>query len=368
MNPADLAEENTDLPPPSPPNYNASTISSPALSAVIHHPNMVDLAVELKDNAKLSGTNYLEWKIKISAILQLKHLLKLVNGTETPEEAEKRDKADPDRYEDALAILVLNCDSKISARFSHESKEDPKAFWKLLDEYYQPKTVQNQATYLNRIFSTIISATNLETTLNTISDNCQLLCSIIDDKTTTPSELLDSVIAMWVLFNLPPEFTSTGELLLKKCQIDKKTLTLKSLVEDVRNYLQRNTKSQEASKALAAYKKQQQQQKKPYDGPKCSPGYHNPKTVHPESECSYLQNSGSKTEKPTKALHTSHHGQFSESVLDSGATTSMFNHPSFFPSMSKSSDVIYMADGSKTCAKGVGTARVEFPHAIVFPC
>ena len=172
MNPADLTKENTDSPPPSSPNYNASTISSPALSAVIHHPNMVDLAVELKDNAKLSGTNYLEWKIKISAILQLKHLLKLVNGTETPEEAEKRDKADPDQYEDALAILVLNCDSKISARFSHESKEDPKDFWKLLDEYYQPKTVQNQATYLNHIFSTIISSTNLETTLNTISDNC----------------------------------------------------------------------------------------------------------------------------------------------------------------------------------------------------
>jgi hypothetical protein len=194
---------------------------------------MVDLAVELKDNAKLLGTNYLEWKIKISAILQLKHLLKLINGTETPEEAEKRDKADPDQHEDTLAILVLNCNSKISARFSHESKEDPKAFWKLLDEYYQPKTVQNQATYLNWIFSTLITSNNLEATLNSISDNCRLLCSIIDDKTTTPSKLLDSVIAMWVLFNLPPEFTSTAELLYKKCQINKKTLSLKTLVEDV---------------------------------------------------------------------------------------------------------------------------------------
>ncbi|PLW18034.1 hypothetical protein PCASD_19810 [Puccinia coronata f. sp. avenae] len=365
MNPADLAEEITDLPPSSPPNKSElktpTTPSSP-LSAVICHPNVVDLAVELKDNAKLSGTNYLEWKIKISAILQLK----LVNGTETPEEAEKRDKADPDQYKDALAILVLNCDSKISACFLHESKEDPKAFWKLLDEYYQPKTVQNQATYLNRIFSTLITSNNLENTLNSISDNCRLLCSIIDDKTTTPSELLDSVIAMWVLFNLPPEFTSTGELLLKKCQIDKKTLSLKTLVEDVRNYLQRNNESQEANKALAAYKRQQhQQQKKPYNGPKCSPGYHNPKTVHPESECSFLQNSGPKTEKPTKALHTSHNGQFSESVLDSGATTSMFNDLSFFPSLSKSTETIYLADGSQTNAKGVGTARVEFPHAIV---
>jgi hypothetical protein len=369
MNPADPFEDTADLPDHITlplPETPTSTPSTPEFTTVLDHPNMVDLAVELKENAKLSGTNYLEWKIKISAILQLKHLLKLVNGTESAEEAAKRDSIDPDRYEDALAILVLNCDSKISARFSHESKEDPKIFWKLLDEYYQPKTVQNQATYLNRIFSTIISSTNLETTLNSISDNCRLLCSIIDDKTTTPSELLDSVIAMWVLFNLPPEFTSTGELLLKKCQIDKKTLSLKSLVEDVRNFLQRNTESQEASKALATYKRQQQQQqKKPYDGPKCSPGFHNPKTVHPESECSFLQNSSSKTEKPTKALHTSHHGQFSESVLDSGATTSMFNDLSFFPSLSKSFEVIYLADGSQTSAEGIGTAQIELPHAII---
>jgi hypothetical protein len=160
---------------------------------------MVDLAVKLKDNTKLTGSNYLEWKIKILAILQLKNLLKLVNGTKTKEEAERRDQVKPNQYEEALAILVLNCNSTISACFSHKSKEDPKSFWKLLDKYYQPKTVQNQATYLNRIFSTIISANNLKTTLNSISNSCWLLCSIIDDKTTTPSELLDSVIAMWAL-------------------------------------------------------------------------------------------------------------------------------------------------------------------------
>ena len=98
MNPADLAKENTDLPPPSPSNKlepKTPTIPSSPLSAVICHPNMVDLAVELKDNAKLLGTNYLEWKVKISAILQLKHLLKLVNGTETLEEAKKRGEMAP---------------------------------------------------------------------------------------------------------------------------------------------------------------------------------------------------------------------------------------------------------------------------------
>ena len=175
MNPADSTKDSTDLPDQFLPLLSESPSpipSSPKPTTVDDHPNMVNLAVELKDNAKLSGSNYLEWKIKISAILQLKHLLKLVNGTKSAEDAKKQDKVDPNCYEDTLTILVLNCDSKISARFSHESKEDPKTFWKLLDKYYQPKTVQNQATYLNRIFSTIISSTNLETTLNSISKNC----------------------------------------------------------------------------------------------------------------------------------------------------------------------------------------------------
>jgi hypothetical protein len=87
---------------------------------------MVDIAVELKENAKFSSTNYLEWKIKISAILQLK----LVNGTKSAEEAKRRDKANPYQYKDALAKLILNCDSKISSCFSHKLKEDPKTFWK----------------------------------------------------------------------------------------------------------------------------------------------------------------------------------------------------------------------------------------------
>ena len=100
MNPADHTKDLTDLPPQVPLSASeplSSNPSSPDLSTVINHPNMVDLAVELKDNAKLSGSNYLEWKIKISAILQLKHLLKLVNGTETADEAERRDKANPDQ-------------------------------------------------------------------------------------------------------------------------------------------------------------------------------------------------------------------------------------------------------------------------------
>jgi hypothetical protein len=175
MNPADPTKDSADLPDQFPPRLSKSPPpipSSPEPTTVIDHPNMVNLAVELNNNTKLYGTNYLEWKIKMSAILQLKHLLKLVNGTKSAEEAKKQDKVNPDRYEDALAVLVLNCDSKISARFSHESKEDPKTFWKLLDKYYQPKTVQNQDTYLNQIFSTIISSTNLKTTLNLISDNC----------------------------------------------------------------------------------------------------------------------------------------------------------------------------------------------------
>ncbi|PLW42387.1 hypothetical protein PCASD_06411 [Puccinia coronata f. sp. avenae] len=43
----------------------------------------------------------------------------------------------------------------------------------------------------------------------------------------------------------------------------------------------------------------------------------------------------------------------------------MFNDLRFFPSLEKSSETIFMADGSQTTAEGVGTAHIEFPHAFV---
>ena len=92
MNPADSVEETSS--PYSSPTPNVCPPLNPIpptskVSTVIDHPTLVDLAVKLKDNAKLSGSNYLKWKIKISAILQLKHLLKLVNRTKAKEEAKR---------------------------------------------------------------------------------------------------------------------------------------------------------------------------------------------------------------------------------------------------------------------------------------
>ncbi|KAH9452549.1 hypothetical protein Pst134EB_033519 [Puccinia striiformis f. sp. tritici] len=325
---------------------------------------MVEFSVDLGEKNKLTGANYLNWKSKISSILQLKHLLRLVLKKETTDESTLADKLDRNRYDDALAILKINCDTKIADQFDMEAEGSPSEFWRLLEEHYQPKTIQNQATYLNRIFTTVLNSNDLEGTLATLSYNTRQLCALIDDAKTKPSALLDTVIAMWCIINLPSEYKNSGELLLKKCQIKKKSPTIKEVVEEIRSFMQQNSEAAETSKALATSRRAPNPGYV-YNGPKCSPGYHNPKTVHKAEECSQLKLKPTKEEKPVKALLASTNLANSAYILDSGATTSMFISPTAFPKFDGINDYVYLANGDKARAIGQGTASIEFPHAIL---
>ncbi|PLW34234.1 hypothetical protein PCANC_19488 [Puccinia coronata f. sp. avenae] len=238
---------------------------------------MVELTVELPAKEKLNGTNFLDWKVRMKCILQLKQLYLLVTKEEKEDTSLELDKKDPFRRSDAMAILTLNCDVKIVSQFSDKANDDPCKFWELLEGFYQPKTIQNQSTYLNRIFTTIFSSDKLEANLTTLYENSRVLCSLINDKKTKPSTLLDLVIATWAIINLPDDFKLAGKLIIKKCKIEKSTPSLKQTIKELRLYIQQNKSSQESatSRALAASFLQ------PYsnpDGPKCLNGEHNPLT------------------------------------------------------------------------------------------
>jgi hypothetical protein len=265
---------------------------------------MVEFSVDLGKKNKLTGSNYLDWKSKISSILQLKHLLRLVLKKASNKEAAIANKLDRNRYDNALAILKINCDTKIADQFDLKANGDPSEFWQVLEDHYQPKTIQNQATYLNRIFTTVLNSNNLEATLATLSYNTQQLCALIDDSKTKPLSLLDTVITMWCIINLPTEYKNSGELLLKKCQIEKKSPTIKEVVEEIRLFMQRNTEAAKTSKALATSRKTPNSGYV-YNGPKCSPRFHKPK------DCSQLKLKPPKEEKPIKALkQLRHHPRF----------------------------------------------------------
>ncbi|KAI7936880.1 hypothetical protein MJO28_015779 [Puccinia striiformis f. sp. tritici] len=356
---------------------------------------MVEFSVDLGEKNKLTGANYLDWKSKISSILQLKHLLRLVLKKEATDKAALADKLDQNRYDDALAILKINCDTKIADHIDLEAEGSPSEFWRLLEEHYQPKSIQNQAMYLNQIFTTVLNSNDLETTLATLSYNNQQLCALIDDTKIKPSTLLETVIAMWCIINLPSEYKNSGELLLKKCQIEKKSPSIKEVVEEIRWFMQRNSEAAKTSKALATSRRAPNPGYV-YNGPKSSvfippysPAssscllyshvtachyainhlseifYHNPKTVHKAEECSQLKLKPTKEEKPVKALLASLQQNNSVYILDLGATTSMFISASAFPAYNGIDDYVYLAHGDKARAIGQGTVSIEFPHAIL---
>ncbi|MBW0491905.1 hypothetical protein O181_031620 [Austropuccinia psidii MF-1] len=263
----------------------------------------------------------------------LKNLYALVTGTEDPNTASERDKLDPERRDLPFEIICINCDVKIAAQFSGEANNDPMALWTSIDKYYQPKTNQNQTTYLKRIFSTHIQK--------------------------------DLVVAMWTIRNLPEEYKTIGELWLKKCEIEKVTPLLKDTIEELHAYLVRTEDDEATEKALAAQRNKNKSKYKTRN--RCSNAYHNPSAQHYEEECWKLHpEKRPKFDKPVKALLAKKNpSAVSSFVLDSGATTSMVNQLEFFQSIEMKDQEIELADGSIIKALGCVTIQLEFQNIIL---
>ncbi|MBW0502341.1 hypothetical protein O181_042056 [Austropuccinia psidii MF-1] len=137
------------------------------------------------------------------SLLLIRGYYDMVTGQESLDKCAELEKTDPNRKRIAYAILSLNCDVKIASQFDNKCNLNPTILWPCLEEFYLPKIIQNQATYLSRIFSTHLSKGNLGQGIEKIQEFTRNLCSLIDDQAIKPSILLDSVVALWVIISLP---------------------------------------------------------------------------------------------------------------------------------------------------------------------
>ncbi|MBW0497486.1 hypothetical protein O181_037201 [Austropuccinia psidii MF-1] len=158
---------------------------------------------ELSDKYKLTSSNYIDWKQQMRSLLLIRGYYDMVTGQKSPDKCSEQEKIDPNRKCIAYAIISLNCDIKIASQFDNKCNLNSTILWTCLEEFYLPKTVQNQATYLSRIFSTLLSEGNLAQGIDKIQELTCNLCSLIDDQAVKPSILLDSVVSLRVIFNLP---------------------------------------------------------------------------------------------------------------------------------------------------------------------
>ncbi|MBW0503914.1 hypothetical protein O181_043629 [Austropuccinia psidii MF-1] len=269
----------------------------------------------------------------------MKRLYSLVLGIEDPVITAKLNKLDPERKALAFEIICLNCDVKLAGKFSAEANDDLTLPWTNIDNFYQPKTIQNQTTYLNTILLTYLPKTKLEEVLNKLLENTQQLFILINDKTTKPRTMA------------------------KKCEIEKRTPSLKDTIEELRSYIQRTKENIKNSKVLAA----QQKENLP-SNQRCRNNYPNPQAKPSEEDCSKLHpekrpKNSRKTVKALLAVNRS--ANFSSFVLDSGATTSMVNHLKYFQDITKQTKMIKLADGSVIKALGTGTICLELNKIIL---
>ncbi|MBW0497695.1 hypothetical protein O181_037410 [Austropuccinia psidii MF-1] len=132
---------------------------------------MIHYSIELAKKYKLSGSNFIDWKVRMKLILTFKRLYSIATGTERIKIASDRDKLDPQRRDLALEILCINCNFTLAAQFSSEANNNPRILWTIIDKYYQPKAIQNKAAYLKRIFSIHLQKISLEEALNKLHEN-----------------------------------------------------------------------------------------------------------------------------------------------------------------------------------------------------
>ncbi|MBW0584917.1 hypothetical protein O181_124632 [Austropuccinia psidii MF-1] len=97
----------------------------------------------------------------MESILTFKNDLGLVTETKTEEESLEND--------------IVH----IGNKFYSASKKDPLRFWRLAQEYYQPKTIQNQTSYLNKIFPTQFVDDQIKEVMSPILENTQQLQSLL---------------------------------------------------------------------------------------------------------------------------------------------------------------------------------------------
>ncbi|MBW0514724.1 hypothetical protein O181_054439 [Austropuccinia psidii MF-1] len=303
-----------------------------------------DFNPELSDKYKLTGSNYINWKQQMRSLLLIRGYYDMVTGQESPDKRAEQEKIEPNRKPIAYAIISLNCDVKIASQFDNKCNLNPTILWTCLEEFYLPKTVQNQATYLRRIFSTPLSEGNLAQGIKKIQELTHNLCSLIDDQAVKPSILLDPIVALW------------------ECRIEKRTPSLDETIEEVRSAIQRNKENQE--KRAFMTKKKEKSDSKPHQKPNyptCRRGYHNPLTKHFEAECQNL-----KLGKPTTALLCGINQQDRDSIIiDSGASNSMFNDEKHFISFIPKEEEVSLTNGSSIKYLGSGTICIELSHCFL---
>ncbi|MBW0538472.1 hypothetical protein O181_078187 [Austropuccinia psidii MF-1] len=161
---------------------------------------------------------------------------------------------------------------------------------------------------------------------------------------------------------------------LVKCDVEKKSPSLDDIWEFIRKFLQCcENNNKHSSQALLASKSNninnnQNKKRQDSDYTKCSPGWHNPLTKHNESDCNFLKGdkNGLSSKKPIQSLVASTGKLGSKSIiLNSGATTSMFNDPKIFTNIAQLTQQIELANGSTIQASGTGTVQIELPHCIL---
>lgn len=169
----------------------------------------------------------------------------------------------------------------------------------------------------------------------------------------------DDLLAHMALHHLPPDHSTTQQVIIATAESFNTSLTLTGVLSQMHELIRDLDSTKTTASALISQAKASNSRQTTYE--RCTHGQHNPKTAHSEDACWQLHPSKNPHHKLSANISSisgraqctrGHHGpQSSKTILDSGSSQHMFkDRKSFVSHEPQETD-----NGGSMLGKGVGT-------------
>lgn len=321
----------------------------------------------------LNGGNFVHWKTKIRALLIRDDLWETVESPkpENPSNEWKK------KNNKAIAVLTLSVEDNQLINFAH--LDDAHSIWKTLSKKYERSTYGSRLYLRRKLYSIHYNSGPMSSHIDSIMEVVGLLRG-------SGKPLEDEEVVAILLISLPESYSGLVTSLEGRNEED---LTVEYVTGKILDEYQRRVEANKSEcemalqSAATGHKKVSQNYQSGLNTEKGNKNikenrscYFCKKQGHLKSNCRLYKkqqksngNESAKSSVEAKARNTEDYHCFkiikdklpvntTQWCIDSGATSHMSNNKSFFSSIRDTNESVYLADGSRVIASGIGEGQL----------
>lgn len=328
----------------------------------------------------LTEENFPVWKDKVLMLFDLKGVRNQISG---------RGELSPEDDLDLQAILMAKLDSKTHTNIINKVNSlTAPALWQAILDKFAFSQSANRARWFNHFLHLTFSVDEIDAFITSIKTAMARLLDV-------GIELPQGILAYLILFKFPTEL----DYLKKQIMHSDKSLTSDFVLDHLTQCLNEtaaenkdSSKSQIAGRSnetVLLSKNRPKFRNQRYVS-KCRPGYHDPRSSHPEADCFHLnpdkapewwheKQNGWKSQQNKNADVAYYYSLIStwvsslskvsdDYILDSGASAHIFIDKTLFSNLKtldQSEEIKTGKEGSGLPIEGVGTVTLTFGNKVI---